>query len=181
MEDEYETLCADSAENCKTIAEWVFNKEAEYVFHDGASFVLGMQIGKTYRRKKPSKDVLLTDVDDISRGIIAGVVQFRGKNPQTDWITAFSEDCIEINLQLGNEYRLKPGRTLPPKKVKKLVDWTTEELTNFIGVAFFRNNTRKDVFRLLNDNLFANQEQYEISLDRGKTWCPMQKTVEIDA
>ena len=68
-----------------------------------------------------------------------------------------------------------------PKKVKKLVDRTPEELANFIGVAFFRNVTRKDIFRLVIDNVFANQEGYEISWDHGKNWEPMQKTVECEA
>lgn len=126
LEDEYEYLVSDSAENCKTIVEWMFSGVEIHEFQPANGMWLDTAIiekGTKYRRKKPA----------------------------------------------------------PPKKVTKLVDRTPEELANFIGVAFFRNNARKDIFKLLIVNLFANQEQYEISLDRGKTWCPMQKTVEIDA
>ena len=84
------------------------------------------------------------------------------------------------HLFINATYRRKKP-TPPPNKVKKLVDRTPEELSNFIGVAFFRNVKRIDIFRLFIDNVFANQECYEVSLDRGKTWQPMQKTVEVDA
>lgn len=67
MEDEYEYLVADSAENCKTIAEWVFDHEAEVMQHSMSGvgtghwiFTIALVVGKEYRRKKPQTDVLLT-------------------------------------------------------------------------------------------------------------------------
>lgn len=57
MEDEHETLCADSMENFKTIVEWMFtcgtqvkSELDEEYSHFNVSF---LERGRTYRRKKP--------------------------------------------------------------------------------------------------------------------------------
>jgi hypothetical protein len=61
MEYEWEYLTADTAENCKTIGEWVFNHQAEVMQRSLSGtgtghwiFTIALVVGKEYRRKKPA-------------------------------------------------------------------------------------------------------------------------------
>ena len=58
MEDEYESICADSAENCKIIIDWIFDGHAfaKSVVTEGFSSdpVSWLEKGRVYGRKKHS-------------------------------------------------------------------------------------------------------------------------------
>lgn len=136
MEDEYEYLTADTAENCKKIVDWVFAGECE---------------------KKTTS---------ISRAFGYHVLS-------VVWISA---DRVIRN----SEYRRKKPAA-PPKKFKKLVDRTREDFRELLGIAFWRSKSSEAPEMLVTSAIAHVQDQYEISLDRGKTWGPMQKTVEVDA
>jgi hypothetical protein len=186
--EEYETLCSDSAENCKIIIDWIFSGQAfiKSTVSDGFSHgpVSWLEKGRVYGRKKPVQDVLLTDVEDIIRGIVAGVVEFRSTKDQwyQKWSIAgvFNEQRIELRLKDGFEYRIKPGHTLPLKKVKKLVDRTPEDFWPLIGKWWCRHKDHLGRrFLIQADNLQA-QEGYEIAPLGNEDWEPMQKTVECD-
>lgn len=182
MEDEYETLCADSVENFKTIVEWMFSCGTqvksdidEWYSHSNVSF---LEIGRTYRRKKPQTDVLLTDPGEISRRILAGAVEcMQG----TVWIHATVHDTnfIATKLELGAKYRLKPGCKLPPKKTKKLVPRTPEEFWPLIGRWWCRH--KKDNFRsIIQSDRLSCQDEWEIAPLGSEEWQPMMKEVEVE-
>jgi hypothetical protein len=137
-----------------------------------------LNTGTKYRLKPgctlPPKDVLLTNVDVIVRGIKGKVVEFKAYHDD-EWETACITcvDSIKYSLNRGALYRLKPGCSLP--KVT-LVDRTDEELIEFVGCLWRNKNSIKHV-SLLAHNYVPHQSNIEVSQDNGKTWKPMQKEV----
>jgi hypothetical protein len=192
MEYEYETLCADSVENCKAIVDWMFSGpiyvQSQLPPGDYSRSAVGeIHRGRTYRRKKPAADVLLTDIDDIPRGIIAGVVEFRypKSKDKKNWsiACAFGEEWIRSNLKEDIQYRIKPGHTLPPKKVKKLVDRKQEDFWPLIGRYWARNKDGRRYIIACDhwNNAADSQANWQIAPLGSEEWGPMQKSVEVDA
>lgn len=179
MEDEYEYIVADSAENCAEIFRWI--KEGD-TFHfcgnAGWNFTAVIYPGDKYRRKKPQTDVFLTDPKEIARGILAGVVEcMQG----IVWLHATVHDSqfIATKLGLGLKYRLKPGCKLPPKKTKKLVPRTPEEFWPLIGRWWCRH--KKDNFRsIIQSDRLSCQDEWEIAPLGTEEWQPMMKEIEVE-
>jgi hypothetical protein len=179
-EEEYQYLTTDTAENCAEIFKW--KKAGRVEIYDAPRWLLsahfGLHFGQKYRRKKPAQDVLLTDEHEIARGILSGVVQFRVKNTQTDWMTGFFAEHVKTNLERGYEYRIKPGCVLPPKKVKKLVDRTAEDFWPLIGIWWIRHKNTGHRGLMIKDH-YPDQSGIEIA-PPGGTWQPMQKEIEVE-
>jgi hypothetical protein len=72
--EEYEYLTADSAENCKTIAEWIFAREAEVGQFCQSELVfcetIALVLGKAYRRRKPAPPKVKKLVDRTAEELI---------------------------------------------------------------------------------------------------------------
>lgn len=184
MEDEYEYIVADSAENCKTIVDWVFDGSAQIRRRTDNEFemvAIGAVIrGMEYRRKKPQPDVLLTDPKEIARGILVGVVECM---PGTIWLHATDHDTnfIATKLELGAKYRLKPGYKLPPKKTKKLVPRTLEEFWPLIGKWWLRNKDGEPRILITSDDWsHCTQENWEIAPLGSEEWEPMMVLKEVE-
>ena len=190
--EEYEYMTASTRESWRTIVDAIFRGDCEIkrtaaspegpkgfslsVVWDRATHI---ENGREYRWKKSAQDVLLTDEDEIARGILSGVVQFRVKNPQTDWMTAFFSDHVNTNLERGYEYRIKPGCVLPPEKIKKLVDRTAEELIPLIG--YIARKKRDGLYFMITSNQVFDQENMEIAPLGSDDWQPMQVLKECEA
>jgi hypothetical protein len=85
MEDQYETLTADSAENCKTIVGWLFSGTVDF-FAPGISDVWKESAGKSlvigweYRRKKPAPKKTKKLVDRTREEFLQLVGRYWAKN-----------------------------------------------------------------------------------------------------
>jgi hypothetical protein len=110
---------------CVTLPEIKRNMENRYVYR--------VKPGCTI----PPKEELLTNPEEISRGILAGVVEVTVGDP---WSTAAETriTMIQRNLADGYEYRVKPGCTIP-SKIDLLTD--PEEISRGVkaGVVEFWN------------------------------------------
>lgn len=196
MEDEYEYLDANTESDFKILSSWIFGDLLEVrrtLVTEGPTISSvwenangEIKMYRTYRRKKPQPDVLLTpdilltDLGDIVRGILAGVVECK---PGTIWLHATDHDTnfIATKLELGAKYRLKPGCKLPPKNTKKLVPRTAEELMKLIGKCLIRMKTTPEIVHLLIDNDYdGDQEHWEMCYIGECVWMPMMKEVEVE-
>jgi hypothetical protein len=182
--EEYEYMTADTAENCAEIFKW---KQAGRVeIYDDPRWLLsahfGLHFGQKYRRKKPAQDVLLTDPEEISQGSYIGAIDVRVHDDAT-WKRSFvlTTQQAQNELNIRHSFRVTPGKTLPPKKTKKLVDRTPEEFWPFIGTWWYRYTDKKTRNRyLINDSDFPFQENKEIAILGTEDWQPMQKEIEVE-
>lgn len=79
-------------------------------------------------------------------------------------------------VDVGREYRRKKPA---PKKAKKLVDRTEEEIIPLIGRYIVRK--KKDgLYFLVTSNQIFGQEDMEIAPIGSEEWEPMQKEIEVD-
>ena len=175
-QDSFEYLTADTPENCKKIVDWIFSKEI-----DCPHLFPPIIIGNQYRRKKPQEYVVLTDQEEITRGLNAEVIEWRHTENGSRWITPFRIGSANITQHLENGvFRIKPGCKLPPKKVKRTRDRTREECSALIGIAFYRHIADRETWHILTSNDCQEQSYYEISQDRGAHWETMQITYEVE-
>jgi hypothetical protein len=117
----YEYLVADSAENAATIFQWIKEGVAEHCDLYGWTTAHNISVGEEYRKVNTTKlPEDLTDPEEISRGIEAGVVEFGCENA---WAPARSViiPIIDRFLERKYRFRVKPGCTIPPKE-KLLTD-----------------------------------------------------------
>ena len=189
--EEYEYCKAGTHEEWSAIVDAIFRGDCEIkrsvvkpegtrglavsVVWDRATHI---ENGREYRWKKPAQDVLLTDVEDIARGLLAGVVEWTRSDIDCFWIVPCNgtENDIERHLKSGS-FRIKPGHTLPPKKTKKLVDRTAEELTPLIG--YIARKKRDGLYFMITSNQVFDQENMEIAPLGSEDWQPMRKEIEV--
>ena len=150
------------------------------VFWDLATHI---ENGREYRWEKPAQEFLLTDVEDIARGLLAGVVEWKCRAIGCSWIVPVNgtENQIEQHLKSGS-FRIKPGHTLPPKKTKKLVNREQKDFWPLIGRYWARDKKGKR-FLIQNDNwvhAVDSQENWEIAPLGTEDWKPMQKEIEVE-
>ena len=177
--EEYEYLNADSADNFAEIAKWVLSGEAyekSYVDDTYSNHPSGwIHKGRTYRRKIY---VLLNDPEEIVRGIDSCVIEFNDDSVFWHLASKHHAENIGHYIKNGVKYRVKTGCTLPPKKIKKLVDRTAEELIPLIG--YIARKKRDGLYFMITSNQVFDQENMEIASFGSEEWQPMQKEIEVE-
>jgi hypothetical protein len=142
----------------------------------------GLHFGQKYRRKKPAQDVLLTDPDEIARGLLAGVVEWKCSDIDCFWIVPCTgtENQIEQYLESGS-FRVKPGHTLPPKKTKKLVNREREDFWPLIGRYWAKDSAGRRYLTIDDTWHYRSiQEGWQIAPLGTEDWQPMQKEIEVE-
>jgi hypothetical protein len=121
---------------------------------------------------KPQPYVILTNPEEILRGIQAGVVERLNTNV-AEWgkPPASTLEEVSSSVNSGCIYRLKPGCQLPPKKV--LRDRRPEEFWPLLGKWWGRyTHTKNDRF-IISDSSWYVQHNKEIAPLGTEDWQPM--------
>jgi hypothetical protein len=190
--EEYQYLTANTLEAWRTIVDAIFRGDCEikctltkctgfcgFEFSTGWARADRVENGREYRWKKPSQDVLLTDPEEISQGTYVGAIDVR-VHDDAPWQSSFilTTQQAQNELNIRHSFRVTPGKTLPPKKTKKLIDRTAEELIPLIG--YIARKKRDGLYFMITSNQVFDQENMEIAPLGSEDWQPMRKEIEVE-
>jgi hypothetical protein len=179
-----DTITANTPENIIQVAQWLIKdgsvdelNRANGVWHASIS----MTVGRSYRQRiklLPGERLTVPYLIEEAKQLNVLLVDRKRGCEWEDGYAGSDEEVHESNMEVGWEFCLKRGYSLPKKKVKKLVDRTAEELIPLIG--YIARKKRDWLYFMITSNHVFDQENMEFAPLGTEDWQPMQKEIEVD-